>query len=115
MSDTTFGFAVVGVAMLVVLGAVFVMFSRGGAAGPAAKPPRGVHLPGPSALPVWFSVSAALIGAGLAFRADGEIANPFLALPGLGGLVLGVIWWVRAANHEWTETERSSHGEEASH
>lgn len=115
MSDNIFGFALVGVAMLVVLGVVFVIFSRGAYAAPASKPPRGVHMPGPSALPILFSTGAALLGAGLAFRGDAEVANLFLAVPGIIVLVAGVIGWVRAANHEWTATEHSSRGEEAGH
>lgn len=115
MTDTAFGFLLVGIAMLVILGVVFVMFMRGGPADPVAKPPRGVHLPAPSILPALFSVGAALIGAGLAFRGEADVANPFLAVPGLGVLVLGIIWWVRAADHEWTDTEHGSHGDGASH
>ena len=42
----------------------------------AADPPRGVHLPPPSFLPVVLSVGAALIGAGLAFRSRGSAGEP---------------------------------------
>jgi hypothetical protein len=115
MSDTAIGFALVGIAMLVVLGVVFVVFSRGGPAEPRPIPPRGVHLPNPSFLPVILSLGGALMGAGLAFRSDNELANPFLAIPGLVVFVLGAIWWVRAANHEWHDTEHRSHGDDAPH
>jgi len=115
MSDTAIGFALVGIAMLVVLGVVFVVFSRGGPAAPRPNPPPGVHLPNPSFLPVVLSLGGALLGAGLAFRSETELANPFLAIPGLVVFVLGAVWWVRAANHEWNDTEHGSHGDDGPH
>jgi hypothetical protein len=115
MEDTIIGFVLLGIVMLVVLGVVFAIASRSGPAAAAAKPPRGVHLPGPSFLPVVMSVAAALLGAGLAFRGQDQLANPFLAIPGLLVLVAGVVAWVRAANHEWRDTERGSHDDGAAH
>lgn len=115
MSDTAFGFALVGIAMLVVLGVVFVVFTRGGPAEATPRPPGGVHLPAPSFLPVVLSVGGALIGAGLAFRSDTELANPFLAIPGLAVFVIGAAWWVRTAGKEWQDTERGPHGDGAPH
>jgi len=118
MTDTAVGFLILGIGMLLVLGIVFAISSRSRPAAPRATPPQGVHLPAPSFLPVVFSVAAALIGAGLAFRGEDQLANPFLAIPGLLILVLGAIWWVRAANHEWHETEhgsRAGHGATGSH
>jgi hypothetical protein len=115
MEDTIIGFVLLGIVMLVVLGVVFAIASRGGPTAAAAKPPRGVHLPGPSFLPVVMSVAAALLGAGLAFRGQDQLANPFLAIPGLLVLVAGVVAWVRAANHEWRDTERGSHDDGAAH
>ena len=115
MSDTAVGFLLVGSAMLVVLGMVFAISSRSGRAGARPKPPRGVHLPPPSFLPALLSLGAALIGAGLAFRGDDQLANPFLAIPGLIIMVLGCVWWVRAADHEWRETEHGSHDDGAGH
>ena len=109
MPDTAVGFLILGIGMLLVLGIVFAISSRPGPARPRPTPPAGVHLPAPSSLPVVLSLAAALIGAGLAFRGDDELANPFLAIPGLLVLALGSIWWVRAANHEWHETEHGSH------
>jgi hypothetical protein len=109
MPDTAVGFLILGVGMLLVLGVVFAISSRSGPVTPRPTPPPGVHLPSGSFLPVVLSVAAALIGAGLAFRGDDQLANPFLAIPGLLVLVLGAIWWVRAANHEWQETEHGSH------
>jgi hypothetical protein len=109
MNDATLGFLLLGIALLVVLGIVFVVASRGGRRGAAPKPPTGVHLPGPSYLPVVFSVAAALLGAGLAFKGDDQIANPFIAIPGLIVLVVGMFGWVRAANREWREVEHGSH------
>ena len=105
MSDAALGFLLLGIAMLVVLGIVFVVASRPGRAGERPTPPPGVHLPGPSFLPVIFSVGAALLGAGFAYRGDAAIANPFLAIPGLLVIVAAAVAWVRAANHEWIEVE----------
>jgi hypothetical protein len=116
MTDTAIGFLLIGVGMLVVLGVVFIVASRVG--GPPRRhggPPPGVHLPSGSYLPVVLSVGAALLGAGFVFRAEGEIANALLALPGLGVLVLGIFAWVRAANREWDAVERGSHDDGAAH
>lgn len=115
MPDTAVGFVLLGIGILVVLGVVFAISSRAGVASAASKPPRGVHLPGPSFLPVVISLSAALMGLGLVFRGDGQIANPFIAIPGVLVLVLGVLAWVRAANHEWREVEHGSHDDASAH
>ena len=117
MPDTAIGFLLLGIGILVVLGVVFAIASRGGGGGvrAAGRPPRGVHLPGPSYLPVVISVSAALIGAGLAFRGDGQLANPFLAVPGVLVFVIVAIAWVRAANHEWRDVEHGSHDDSSAH
>ena len=115
MSDTAIGFLIVGIGMLFVLGVVFAISSRSGPADPRPVPPDGVHLPPPSFLPVVVSVGAALIGAGLAFKPEDQFANPFLAIPGLVVLVLGILWWVRAANREWREVEHGGHGSQSPH
>ena len=115
MPDSAIGYVLLGIAILVVLGVVFVVASRGGGARSASAPPRGVHLPNPSFLPVVLSVSAALMGAGLAFRGEGQLANPFVAIPGVVVLVVGVIAWVRAANHEWRDVEHRSHDDGSAH
>jgi hypothetical protein len=115
MTDTAIGFILIGVAMLVVLGVVFVVSSRGASGGERPVPPRGVHLPGPSFLPVLMSVGMLLLGAGLAFRSEGQIANLWIAIPGLAVLVIGIIAWVSAANHEWRDTEHGSHDDGAAH
>jgi hypothetical protein len=114
MDDTLVGFLIVGLGMLVVLGVVFAISSRPRPA-QRANPPHGVHLPPPSYLPVVVSVAGALLGAGLAFRSEDQLANPFLAIPGLIVLVLGVLWWVAAANREWREAEHGGHGSHAPH
>ena len=115
VTDTAIGFALLGVGMLVVLGVVFAIASRPRVARTAAHPPRGVHLPSPSYLPVVVSLAAGLLGAGLAFRGDWPLANPFLAIPGLLVLVLGSVAWVRAANHEWRDVERRPHDDGTAH
>jgi hypothetical protein len=115
MPDTATGYVLVGIGILVVLGVVFAIASRGGRGERRATPPRGVHLPNPSFLPVVVSVAAALMGAGLAFRGEDQLANPFLAVPGLLVLVAGVIAWVRAANHEWHDVEHRPHDDGTAH
>ena len=111
MSDTAIGFLIVGMGMILVLGLVYAVSSRPRPAIARAVPPTGVHLPPPSSLPVVLSVAAALMGAGLVFRAEGQLANPFLAIPGLIVFVLGIWWWVGAANREWREVEHGApHG-----
>ncbi len=115
MPDTAIGFVLLGVGILVVLGVVFAIASRGGGARTAAKPPRGVHMPGPSYLPVVISLAVALVGAGLAFRGDEQLANPFLAIPGVVLFVIVAVAWVRAANHEWRDAEHASHDDGSAH
>lgn len=116
VTDTAVGFILLGVGMVVVLGVVFVIASRvGRPATPPATPPRGVHMPGPSYLPIVLSVSAALLGAALAFRPEGWVANPFLAVPGLLVLVAGAVAWVRAAGREWRDTEHRAHDDGSAH
>ena len=115
MTDTAIGFALIGIAILVVLGVVFVIASRSGPVGPRPSPPRGVHMPGPSYLPSVFAAAAALIGAGLAFRGDDQLANPWLAIPGVLLFVATSVAWVRAANHEWREVEHGSHDDGSAH
>jgi hypothetical protein len=111
VNDVAFGYVILGIGILVVLGVVFAISIRqgGGPARERPKPPRGVHLPPGSYLPVLLAVGAALLGAGLAFRSTEELANPFLAIPGLLVLVVSIVGWVRAANREWRETERGAH------
>lgn len=115
MPDTAIGFVLLGIGIIVILGLVFAITSRAGRTSTPAQPPRGVHLPGPSFLPVVISLSVALLGAGLAFRGEEQLANPFLAIPGLLVLVLGSLAWVRAANHEWRDVERGSHDDRSAH
>jgi amino acid transporter len=114
MTDTAVGYAIIGIGILVVLGVIFALASRGGAP-PRPRPPRGVHLPPPSYLPVVFSVAAALLGAGLAFRPEDLIVNAWIAVPGLVLLVVAVVAWVRAANHEWRDVEHGSHDDGPAH
>jgi hypothetical protein len=110
MTETAIGFLFVGAAMLVVLGVVFAVSSRPRPARPRPTPPQGVHLPPGSYLPVVLSIGAAFMGAGLAFRPEDQIANLFLAIPGLVIFVGGIVWWVVAANREWREVDGGGHG-----
>lgn len=115
MTDTAIGFVLLGFAMVVVLGVVFVIASRGGPAPVTPTPPPGVHMPSPSFLPVVVTVGATLLAAGFAFRAGWAVANPFLAVPGLLVFLAGAVAWVRAANHEWHDVEHGSHDDGPAH
>ena len=118
MSETTVGFLILAVGMVLVLSLVFAITLRGGGAagGKRPTPPPGVHLPPPSMLPVVLSVGAALLGAGLIFKPEdpyqlpvldviSRAMNPVVGLPGLAVMLYGIWSWVRAAGHEWHETE----------
>ena len=110
MSGGLVGFGLVVVGILFALGMVYALTSRYGRMQDRPQPPRGVHLPPPSLLPAVLALGAALLGAGLAFRADDQpIANPFLAIPGVLVMVTGIVGWVRAAGREWRETDHAAH------
>lgn len=120
MNETWVGFAILGVGIVLVLALVFAITVRTGTTGARHAPPPGVHLPSPSMLPVVLSVGAALLGAGLTFKPDepyqlpvldvlSRAMNPILGLPGLAVLLYGIWSWVRAAGHEWRDTEDGSH------
>lgn len=120
MNETWVGFAILGVGIVLVLALVFAITIRTGATAARPAPPPGVHLPPPSMLPVVLSVGAALLGAGLTFKPDepyqlpildvlSRAMNPILGLPGLAVLLYGIWSWVRAAGHEWRDTEDGSH------
>ena len=115
MNDTAFGYLLLAIGITFVLGIVYAVTSHLSVSTARPKPPRGVHLPNPSALPVILAVGGALLGAGLAFRADDQLANPFLAVPGLLVFLYAVVAWVRAAGREWDETEHRSHDDAAGH
>ena len=115
MNDTTLGYLLLVLGIAFVLGVVYLITSHISVSAKRSKPPRGVHLPNPSALPVILAVGGALLGAGLAFRADGELANPFLAIPGLLVFLWAVVAWVRAAGREWDEAERGPHDDAPGH
>lgn len=115
MNDTAFGYLLLAIGITFVLVVVYVITSHITVSTMRPKPPRGVHLPNPSALPVILAAGAALIGAGLAFRADNQLANPFLAVPGLIVFLYAVVAWVRAAGREWDETEHGSHDDAGGH
>ena len=115
MSDTAFGYLLLAIGIAFVLGLVYAITSHISVAAARPRPPRGVHLPNPSALPVILAVGGALLGAGLAFRADNQLANPFLAIPGLLIFLYAVVAWVRAAGREWDEVERGPHDDASGH
>jgi hypothetical protein len=115
MNDTAFGYLLLAIGITFVLGIVYAVTSHLSVSTVRPKPPRGVHLPNPSPLPVTMAVGGALLGAGLAFRADDQLANPFLAVPGLLIFLYAVVAWVRAAGREWDEVERGPHDDAAGH
>jgi hypothetical protein len=121
VNDTTIGFLVLGLGIIAVLALVFAVTLRGGPRSyRRPEPPKGVHLPAPSFLPVVMSIGALLIGAGLAFRPDtawdlpllgaiSGVIHPILGPLGLLVLLAGIWGWVRAAGHEWREQEQGAH------
>ena len=115
-NDTTIGFLLLGSGLVLVLAVVFAVTLRTGR-GPSGrvKPPRGVHLPAPSALPLILSVAAALLGAGLAFRPEDQIANLYLAIPGVLVLLYAIWAWVGAAGREWRDVEHGPHDDAPGH
>jgi hypothetical protein len=127
VSETTVGFLILAVGIVLVLSLVFAVTLRGGgAARPRPSPPPGVHLPSSSMLPVVLSVGAALLGAGLIFKPDdpyqlpvldvvSRLMNPFVGLAGLAVFLYGIWSWVRAAGHEWRETESGSQHDTPGH
>ncbi len=116
MNDAAFGYLLLAIGIAFVLGVVYAITSQvGGASAARPKPPRGVHLPNPSPLPVILAAGGALLGAGLAFRADNQLANPFLAVPGLLIFLYAIVAWVRAAGREWDEAEHGSHDDAPGH
>lgn len=115
MNDTAFGYLLLAIGIVFVLGVVYAVTSHISVSVARPRPPRGVHLPNPSALPVILAIGGALLGAGLAFRPDNQIANVFLAVPGLLIFLFAVVAWVRAAGREWDETERGSHDDAPGH
>jgi hypothetical protein len=54
-------------------------------------------------------VAGTLVGAGLAFHPQGQLANWFVAVPGALIFVATAVAWVRAAGREWQEAERAPH------
>jgi hypothetical protein len=115
VNDTTFGYLLLALGIAFVLGVVYLITSHVSVSAARPKPPRGVHLPNPSALPVILAVGGALLGAGLAFRPEGQLANPLLAIPGLLVFLWAVVSWVRAAGREWDEAERGPHDDAPGH
>ena len=116
MSETAFGYLLLAIGIAFVLAVVYAITSHIGSPTTRPRPPRGVHLPNPSALPVIMAVGGSLLGIGLAFRADDQpVANPFFAVPGLIVFLYAIVAWVRAAGREWNETERGSHDDAPGH
>jgi hypothetical protein len=115
VNDTAFGYLLLAIGITFVLGVVYAITSHISVSTVRPKPPRGVHLPNPSALPVILAVGGALLGAGLAFRGDDQLANPFLAVPGLLVFMYAIVAWVRAAGREWEEAERGPHDKKGGH
>jgi hypothetical protein len=115
MDDRALGFALIGIAIIFVLGVAFAVTMRVGRRPAAPAPPSGVHMPAPSWLPVWMSVAMVVIGAGLVFKPDDLVANPWIAIPGLVLLIAGIVAWVRDAGHEWRDAEHGSHDDAQAH
>ena len=116
MTDTTLGYLLVALGIVFALVIVFTAVTRdsrparGDAAPEArpARPPKGVHLPPPSWLPVLMAVAAGLLAAGLIF-------SPLALVPGVVVLIVGALGWYRAAGREWRSTEHGDHHDAPAH
>ncbi len=116
MSDQLFGFVLVGIGIIFVLAIVMaVSFRMGRSSGVDRPPPRGVHMPAPSILPVAISIAVVVLGAALGFRGDYVPANPWIGIPGLLLLLAVIVAWVRSAGHEWHEVEERPHDDAHGH
>jgi plastocyanin len=63
-------------------------------------PPAGVHMPGPSFLPIGSALATALLFVGL-------VVGGWVLIGGLVCLVVGLLGWLRAARAEWRNTEEA--------
>ena len=113
MTDQVLGYLLIGVAV-VALAAIVAGAARGQDRR-ALHPPPGVHVPPGSWLPMMWAIAAALLGAGLAFKPEDQLLNWLFAIPALFLIVVSAVLSVRAAGHEWRETEHRSQDEGAAH
>jgi hypothetical protein len=115
MTDAAFGYLLLAIGITFVLGVVYAITSHISVSTVRPKPPRGLPQPQPRPLPVNLTLGGPPLGAGLASRADHQLANPFLAIPGVAIFLYAVVAWVRAAGREWNEVERGPHDDAAGH
>jgi hypothetical protein len=113
LTDQLLGYLLIGLGV-VALAAIVAGAARGRARGPL-HPPPGVHVPPGSWLPMLWALAGGLLGAGLAFKPEDQILNWMFAIPGLVLILVSAVLSVRAAGHEWRETEHGSHDEGAAH
>jgi hypothetical protein len=113
MSDQMVGYLLLGLAV-VAIGATVAVAARAPRAEPL-HPPRGIHVPPGSWLPLAWATGGALLAAGLAFKPDDQLTAWWFLLPGLGVIVAAAVLSIRAAGREWRETEHGSRDEGAGH
>lgn len=113
MPDQMVGYLLLGLAVVAI--AAIVASAARGSAYARPHPPPGVHVPPGSWLPVAWAVGAGLLGAGLAFKPEDQLAAWWFLIPGLGVFVVSTVLSIRAAGREWQETEHGSHDEGSGH
>jgi len=109
MTEQLIGLILLGIAAVAIAGAVAAAARGRGQV--ALHPPRGIHVPPGSWLPLAWAAGAALVGAGLAFKPDDQVAAWWFLIPGLAVILVAVVVSIRAAGREWHETEHGSHDE----
>lgn len=113
MTEQFIGLVLLGIGVVAIAAAVAAAARAGDR--PPLHPPRGVHVPPGSWLPMLWAGGAALLAAGLAFKPDDQGAAWWFLIPGLIVIVVAAVVSIRAAGREWHETEHGSHDEGAGH
>jgi hypothetical protein len=113
MTEQLIGLVLLGIGVVAIAAAVAAAARSGDR--PSLHPPRGIHVPPGSWLPMLWATGGALLAAGLAFKPDDQAFAWWFLIPGLVVIVAAAVMSIRAAGREWHETEQGSHDEDAGH